>query len=153
MDLQWKMAMISRRVIRFMNRTGRKFVGKSVGFDKTKVRCFSYQSYGHFARECQMPKKESSSQSSSNGNASNNTFMAEIVLDVAEEKVDAEAKVDAEVEKESEAEKADADLTTEAEEEKLKSEDAKEAEEKDAAYKKMVAKLRQTNRRGMFKFC
>ncbi|KAJ0723344.1 hypothetical protein HanOQP8_Chr08g0297061 [Helianthus annuus] len=38
MDLQWQMAMISRRVKRFMNRTGRKFVGRSVGFDKTKVR-------------------------------------------------------------------------------------------------------------------
>ena len=60
MDLQWQMAMISRRVKRFMNRTGRKFVGKNVGFDKTKVRCFNCQSYGHFARECQKAKTESS---------------------------------------------------------------------------------------------
>ncbi|KAJ0507000.1 putative transcription factor interactor and regulator CCHC(Zn) family [Helianthus annuus] len=73
MDLQWQMAMISRRVKRFMNRTGRKFVGRSVGFDKTKVRCFNCQSYGHFARECQRQKQETSSQSSNNKNASNNS--------------------------------------------------------------------------------
>ncbi|KAJ0693836.1 putative transcription factor interactor and regulator CCHC(Zn) family [Helianthus annuus] len=73
MDLQWQMAMISRRVKRFMNRTGRKFVGRSVGFDKTKVRCFNCQSYGHFARECQKQKQDNSSQSSNNRNASSNS--------------------------------------------------------------------------------
>ncbi|MFS7962281.1 putative transcription factor interactor and regulator CCHC(Zn) family [Helianthus anomalus] len=73
MDLQWQMAMISRRVKRFMNRTGRKFVGKTVGFDKIKVGCFNCQSYGLFARECQRPKTESSGQSSNNRNASNNS--------------------------------------------------------------------------------
>ncbi|KAJ0576078.1 putative transcription factor interactor and regulator CCHC(Zn) family [Helianthus annuus] len=73
MDLQWQMAMISRRVKRFMNRTGRKFVGRSVGFDKAKVRCFNCQSYGHFARECQKQKQDNSSQSSNNRNASSNS--------------------------------------------------------------------------------
>ncbi|KAI3503879.1 hypothetical protein L1887_32343 [Cichorium endivia] len=71
MDLQWQMAMISRRVKRFMNRTGRKFVGKSVGFDKAKVRCFNCQSYGHFARECQMAKSEPQNQNSNIKSASN----------------------------------------------------------------------------------
>ena len=64
MDLQWQMAMISRRVKRFMNRTGRKFVGKNVGFDKAKVRCFNCQSYGHFSRECHKAKLEPSNQNS-----------------------------------------------------------------------------------------
>ncbi|MFS8021494.1 hypothetical protein Hanom_Chr16g01428031 [Helianthus anomalus] len=46
MGLQWKMAMISRRVKMFMNRTGRKFVGKeTICFDKTKVWCFNCKSY------------------------------------------------------------------------------------------------------------
>ncbi|MFS7943014.1 putative transcription factor interactor and regulator CCHC(Zn) family [Helianthus anomalus] len=67
------MVMISRRVKRFINRIGRKFIGKTVGFDKTKVRCFNCQSYGHFARECQRQKTESSGQSSNNRNASNNS--------------------------------------------------------------------------------
>ncbi|MFS7916861.1 putative transcription factor interactor and regulator CCHC(Zn) family [Helianthus anomalus] len=67
------MAMISRRVKRFMNMTGRTFVGNSVGFDKTKVSYFNCQSYRHFARECQGPKTESPGQVSNKRNASNNT--------------------------------------------------------------------------------
>ncbi|MFS7904842.1 hypothetical protein Hanom_Chr01g00040801 [Helianthus anomalus] len=62
-----------------MNRSGRKFVGKIVGFDKTKVRCFNYQSYKHFSGECQRLKTESSGQSSNNRNASNNTGSKDLV--------------------------------------------------------------------------
>ncbi|MFS7920848.1 putative transcription factor interactor and regulator CCHC(Zn) family [Helianthus anomalus] len=74
------MSMI-RRVKRFMNRTGRKFVGKNVGFDKSKVRCYNCQNFGHLARDCQIPKAESRpnssfqdspGQGSSNRKASNN---------------------------------------------------------------------------------
>ncbi|KAJ0466681.1 putative RNA-directed DNA polymerase [Helianthus annuus] len=163
MDLQWQMAMISRRVKRFMNRTGRKFVGKNVGFDKAKVKCFNCQSYGHFARECQKEKHETSSQSSNNRNSSNNSnsralistaregsydwsihlendenvtqaFMAEIVpVDEGEATV-----VD---EKTTEAEEDKADQATDAEKEKPESEHEMEADEKDEIIKRMGAQL------------
>ncbi|KAJ0742622.1 putative transcription factor interactor and regulator CCHC(Zn) family [Helianthus annuus] len=163
MDLQWQMAMISRRVKRFMNRTERKFVGKNVGFDKAKVRCFNCQSYGHFARECQKQKHESSSQSSNNRNSSNNSnsralistaregsydwgihlekdenvtqaFMAEIVpVEEAESIANAEKESDAEVKK--------VDQTTDAEEEESQSENEMEAEEKDEIIKRLGAQL------------
>ncbi|MFS8016151.1 putative transcription factor interactor and regulator CCHC(Zn) family [Helianthus anomalus] len=84
MDLQGQMGMISRRVKMFMNRKGRKFIGKSVGFDKNKVRCFSCQIYGHFARECQRPRTKSSGESSSNRNASNNTGSKALISNTAQ---------------------------------------------------------------------
>ncbi|KAI3825420.1 hypothetical protein L1987_06907 [Smallanthus sonchifolius] len=57
MDIQWNMAMLLRRAKRFLNRTGRKFIGghpnAKVGFDKSKAKCYKCLNYGHFARECQ----------------------------------------------------------------------------------------------------
>ncbi|MFS8021864.1 putative transcription factor interactor and regulator CCHC(Zn) family [Helianthus anomalus] len=59
MDIQWQMAMISIRARRFMNIKCCKFVGKNVGFDKSKVRCYNCEGLGHFSRECQRQKGES----------------------------------------------------------------------------------------------
>ncbi|KAI3815544.1 hypothetical protein L1987_15215 [Smallanthus sonchifolius] len=60
MDIQWNMAMILRRAKRFLNRTGRKFIGGlsniKVGFDKSKAKCYKSQNFGHFAREYQKDK-------------------------------------------------------------------------------------------------
>ncbi|KAI3813959.1 hypothetical protein L1987_18695 [Smallanthus sonchifolius] len=64
MNIQWNMAMILRWAKRFLNRTGRKFIGglsnAKVGFDKSKSKCYKCQNFGQFARECQKDKAPAS---------------------------------------------------------------------------------------------
>nr|GEU34991.1 hypothetical protein [Tanacetum cinerariifolium] len=53
-DLKWQVAMLTMRVKRFIKYTGRKLDlnGKeTVGFDKTKVKCYNCHRKGHFAKE------------------------------------------------------------------------------------------------------
>ncbi|GKF06624.1 ribonuclease H-like domain-containing protein [Tanacetum coccineum] len=55
MDLKWQVAMISMRMKKFYKKTGRKLqfdAKEPIGFDKTKVECYSCHKTGHFAREC-----------------------------------------------------------------------------------------------------
>nr|GEX54616.1 retrovirus-related Pol polyprotein from transposon TNT 1-94 [Tanacetum cinerariifolium] len=59
MDLKWQIAMLTMRERRFLQRTGRNIGANrptSMGFDMSKVECYSRHMKGHFARECRSPK-------------------------------------------------------------------------------------------------
>nr|GFA21832.1 hypothetical protein [Tanacetum cinerariifolium] len=54
-DLKWKMAMLTVRARRFLQRTGRNLGENkptSIGFDMSKIECYNCHRKGHFAREC-----------------------------------------------------------------------------------------------------
>nr|GEV44371.1 ribonuclease H-like domain-containing protein [Tanacetum cinerariifolium] len=55
MDLRWQMAVLTMRDRRFLKSTGRKLTvngNKTIGFDKSKVKCYNCHKRGYFAREC-----------------------------------------------------------------------------------------------------
>ncbi|GJU12646.1 ribonuclease H-like domain-containing protein [Tanacetum coccineum] len=54
-DLKWQVAMLTMRVKRFLEKTGRNlnFHGKeTIGFDKINVECYNCHKKGYFAKEC-----------------------------------------------------------------------------------------------------
>nr|GEU59974.1 hypothetical protein [Tanacetum cinerariifolium] len=58
-DLRWKMAMLTMRARRFLQKTGINLGANeptSIGFDMYKVECYNFHRKGHFARECTSPK-------------------------------------------------------------------------------------------------
>nr|GEV65609.1 hypothetical protein [Tanacetum cinerariifolium] len=72
-DLKWQVVVISMRIKKFHNRTGRKLqfdTRDPVGFDKTKVECFNCHKMGHFARDCRAKGNQDSRRTNGryNGN-------------------------------------------------------------------------------------
>jgi hypothetical protein len=58
-DIRWQVAMLTARIKKFVNKTGRgiNFKAKQgITFDKSKIECFNCQRTGHFARECKFAK-------------------------------------------------------------------------------------------------
>ncbi|GJT48515.1 ribonuclease H-like domain-containing protein [Tanacetum coccineum] len=61
LDLRWQVAMLTVRVKKFIQRTGRNLNFKEkqhVSLDKTKIECYNYQRKGHFARECRSGRNQ-----------------------------------------------------------------------------------------------
>ncbi|KAM0061724.1 putative transcription factor interactor and regulator CCHC(Zn) family [Helianthus debilis subsp. tardiflorus] len=60
MDLKWQMAMITFRLKKFQDKTGKRLGLGKAGFDKSKFRCYNCKNLGHFKRDCPLLKEGNS---------------------------------------------------------------------------------------------
>ncbi|KAK1419547.1 hypothetical protein QVD17_28722 [Tagetes erecta] len=70
MDLNWQMVMVAYRTQKhaYVNRSYKPHANKTVGFEKSKARCFNCNCYGHFSRECKAPKNQNYNDQASSSN-------------------------------------------------------------------------------------
>ena len=68
MDINYQMAMIAFRAKNFYSKTGRKFQKHNMrtgfGLDKSKLKCYNCQQFGHFLRECKALRVQTGNQGS-----------------------------------------------------------------------------------------
>ncbi|GJZ64074.1 ribonuclease H-like domain-containing protein [Tanacetum coccineum] len=70
LDLRWQVAMLTVRVKKFIQKTGRNldFKGKQpVGFDKPIIKCYNCHKKEHFARECKSGRNQGKRSYGDNG--------------------------------------------------------------------------------------
>ncbi|KAJ0604673.1 putative transcription factor interactor and regulator CCHC(Zn) family [Helianthus annuus] len=60
MDLKWQMAMITLRLKKFQDKTGKRLGLGKAGFDRSKLRCYNCKNLGHFKRDCPLLKEGNS---------------------------------------------------------------------------------------------
>ncbi|GJV70854.1 ribonuclease H-like domain-containing protein [Tanacetum coccineum] len=70
LDLRWQVAMLTVRVRKFIQKTGRNMDFKEkrpVSLDKSKIECYNYHRKGHFARECRSGRNQGKRSYGDNG--------------------------------------------------------------------------------------
>ncbi|GJW92177.1 putative ribonuclease H-like domain-containing protein, partial [Tanacetum coccineum] len=70
LDLRWQVAMLTVRVKKFIQRTGRNLDFKEkrhVSLDKSKIECYNCHRKGHFARECRSRRNQGRRSYGDNG--------------------------------------------------------------------------------------
>ncbi|GJY37774.1 ribonuclease H-like domain-containing protein [Tanacetum coccineum] len=70
LDIRWQVAMMTVRVQRFIQKTGRNLDFKGiqpVTFDKSKVECYNCHRKGHFAKECKSGRNQGKRSYGDNG--------------------------------------------------------------------------------------
>ncbi|GJW89051.1 ribonuclease H-like domain-containing protein [Tanacetum coccineum] len=76
LDLRWQVAMLTVRVNKFIQRTGRNMDFKekrSVSLDKSKIKCYNSHRKGHFARECRCGRSQGRRPYGDNGRSNAQT--------------------------------------------------------------------------------
>ncbi|GJX08903.1 ribonuclease H-like domain-containing protein, partial [Tanacetum coccineum] len=76
LDLRWQVAMLTVRVKKFIQRTGRNMDFKEkrpVSLDMSKIECFNCHRKGHFARECRSARSQGRRPYGENGRSNAQT--------------------------------------------------------------------------------